>query len=125
METRCKEEAYNEVLSLLDILKAKEVDLDEEIDKFYGMYRKDGQTFLLEDNEECVDWKVDCNPDFEIAFAKHFFELGLNAQQKISYVPNIDDILKKEGLDPDSKEAKIFKESYYTAMEKLKAQKGE
>ena len=40
-------------------------------------------------------------------------------------IPNIDDTLKEEGLDPDSKEAKIFKESYYLALEKLKAQKGE
>lgn len=40
-------------------------------------------------------------------------------------IPNIDDTLKEEGLDPDSKEAKVFKESYYMALEKLKAQKGE
>ena len=39
-------------------------------------------------------------------------------------IPNIDDTLKEEGLDLDSKEAKIFKESYYMALEKLKAQKG-
>ena len=69
-------------LSFLGTIEVKEVDLEKEIDKFYGMYRKDGQTFSLEDNEECVDWKVDCNPKFEKAFAKHFFELGLNAAQK-------------------------------------------
>ena len=40
-------------------------------------------------------------------------------------IPNIDDTLKEEGLDPDSKEAKVFKEGYYMALEKLKAQKGE
>jgi hypothetical protein len=40
-------------------------------------------------------------------------------------IPNIDDTLKEEGLDPDSKEAKVFKESYYMALEKLKVQKGE
>lgn len=62
--------------------EVKEVDLEKEIDKFYGMYRKDGQTFSLEDNEECVDWKVDCNPKFEKYFAKYFFELGLKAAQK-------------------------------------------
>ena len=62
-------------------LEVKEVDLEKELDKFYGMYRKDEQTFSLEDNEECVDWKVDCNPKFEKAFAKHFFELGLKAQK--------------------------------------------
>jgi hypothetical protein len=57
--------------------------------------------------------------------AKHFFELGLNAQCKISHVPNIDDSLEELGVDPTSKEAKIFKESYYIALEKLKAQNGE
>ena len=62
-------------------LEVKEVDLEKELDKFYGMYRRDGQTFNLEDNKECVDWKVDCNPKFEKSFAKHFFELGLKAQK--------------------------------------------
>ena len=62
-------------------LKAKEVDLEKEIDKFYGMYRKNGKTYSTEDNEECLDWKVDCNPNFEKAFAKHFFELGIKAQK--------------------------------------------
>ena len=64
------------------LVEVKEVDLEKELDKFYGMYRKDGKTFLLEDNEECVDWKVDCNPKFEIGFAKHFYELGLKVAQK-------------------------------------------
>lgn len=68
----------------IDTLEVKEVDLEKELDKFYGMYRKDGQTFSLEDNEECVDWKVDCNPKFEKSFARHFFELGLKAQNKIT-----------------------------------------
>jgi hypothetical protein len=40
-------------------------------------------------------------------------------------IPNIDDTLKEEGLDPNSKDAKIFKECYYMAPEELKAQKGE
>lgn len=36
-------------------------------------------------------------------------------------ITSIDDILEAgEGLDPDSKEAKIFKECYYMALEKLK-----
>ena len=63
-------------------LEVKEVDLENEIDKFYGMYRKNGKTYSTEDNEECLDWKVDCNPNFEKAFAKHFFELGLKAQER-------------------------------------------
>lgn len=40
-------------------------------------------------------------------------------------ISNIDDTLKEEGLDPDSKVVKVFKESYYMALEKLKVQKGE
>ena len=70
------------LLCRLDTLEVKEVDLEKEIDNFYGMYRKNGKTYLIEDNEECVDWKVDCNPNFEKAFAKHFFELGLKAQKE-------------------------------------------
>lgn len=74
--------ALYELKNKLDTLEVKEVDFEKEIDKFYGMYRKDGQTFSLEDNQECLDWKVDCNPDFEIAFAKHFFELGMAVSNK-------------------------------------------
>ena len=69
--------AYKNVLSFLDTLEVKDVDLAKEIDKFYGMYRKNGITFSIEDNQECLDWKEDCNPDFEIGFARHFFELGI------------------------------------------------
>lgn len=52
--------------SIIDTLEVKEVDLAKEIDKFYGMYRKNGITFSIEDNQECLDWKEDCNPDFEL-----------------------------------------------------------
>lgn len=70
-----------DVLSLTSFEVVKEVDLEKEIDKFFGIYRKNGRAYSTEDNEECLDWKVDCNPDFEIAFAKYFFELGLNARK--------------------------------------------
>ena len=40
-------------------------------------------------------------------------------------IPNIDDLLEEDGIDPNSKEAKAFKESYYMALEKLKEKKGE
>ena len=68
--------------SIIDTLEVKEVDLAKEIDKFYGMYRKNGITFSIEDNQECLDWKEDCNPDFEIGFARHFFELGMRVSNK-------------------------------------------
>ena len=59
-----------------------EVDLEKELDKFYGMYRKDGKTYDIEDNQECVDWKETCNPYFEIAFARHFWNKGYNARKE-------------------------------------------
>ena len=78
-----KADAYRNVLVILyDTLEVKEVDLAKEIDKFYGMYRKNGITFSIEDNQECLDWKEDCNPDFEIGFARHFFELGMTVSNK-------------------------------------------
>lgn len=70
------------LLSFINTLEVKEVDLEKEIDKFYGMYRKNGITFSIEDNQECLDWKEDCNPDFEIGFARHFFELGMRVSNK-------------------------------------------
>ena len=72
----------NDLLHFIDTLEVKEVDLAKEIDKFYGMYRKNGITFSIEDNQECLDWKEDCNPDFEIGFARHFFELGMRVSNK-------------------------------------------
>ena len=76
-------EVLDNILLFLDITKVKEVDLAKEIDKFYGMYRKNGITFSIEDNQECLDWKEDCNPDFEIGFARHFFELGMRVSNKV------------------------------------------
>jgi len=53
-----------------------EVDLEKELDKFYGMYRKDGKTYDITDDEEVSDWKEDGNSWFKIEFARHFYELG-------------------------------------------------
>ena len=73
---------YCSLLSLLDTLEVKEVDLERELDKFYGMDRdKNGVTHDMQDNEICLDWKEGCNFLFIIEFAKHFFELGLKAKQ--------------------------------------------
>ena len=54
-----------------------------------------------------------------IEIAKHFFELGLRYKSSYVSIPSIDDTLKEMGVDPDSKEAKSFKESYYMALDKL------
>ena len=80
--TKILKDHYDDLLSFLDSLEVREVDLEKEIDNFYGMYRKNGITFSIEDNQECLDWKVDCNPNFEKAFAKHFFELGMQVSNK-------------------------------------------
>lgn len=99
------------LIQFINTLEVKEVDLDEEFDRYCDTL------YLIDLENEPYAELFEC--------AKHFFELGLNTQHKISYVPNIDDSLKELGVDPSSKEAKIFKESYYIALEKLKAQKGE
>ena len=100
------------LLSFIDTLEVKEVDLEEEIDKWYNTKAsKEFENVFYGDIEEC---------------AKYFFELGLNAQQNIHIdITSIDKVIKENGIDPNSKEAKIFKESYYIALEKLKARKGE
>ena len=99
------------LIQYIHTLEVKEVDLDAEFDKYCETL------YLIDLENEPYAELFEC--------AKHFFELGLKTQHKISYVPNIDDSLKELGVDPSSKEAKIFKESYYIALEKLKAQKGE
>ena len=103
---------YNQLLSFINTLEVKEVDLEEEIDKWYNTKAsKEFENVFYGDIEEC---------------AKYFFELGLNAQQNIHIdITSIDKVIKENDIDPNSKEAKIFKESYYIALEKLKARKGE
>ena len=97
------------VLNILDTLEVKEVNLDEEFNKYC-------------DNLHLID--LENEPYAELfECAKHFFELGLKVQTNIK-MPSLEDIFIENGIDPNSKQAKIFKESYYTALEKLKAQKG-
>lgn len=67
METRCKEEAYNEMLSFLDTLETKEVDLEQEIQQHIN---------------ECLDIKFPTTDIKLIAkdveyTARKFFELGI------------------------------------------------
>ena len=102
-----KESAYKVILSFLDTLEVKETDLNEEIEKCLKRH-----SMLTVGKKDFTD------------IAKHFFELGLKTQHSSINIPNIDDIFEEEGIDPNSKDAKIFKECYYMALEKLKAQKG-
>jgi len=37
---------------------------------------------------------------------------------------NLDDLFEEDGIDPYSKDAKLFKECYYTALERYKEKKG-
>lgn len=59
--------------------KAK-VDLEKEIDKFYGVVRKNGKTYDEKDGELCFDPKDDETYEHELRFASHFFNLGKNAK---------------------------------------------
>ena len=59
-----------------------EVDLEKEMDKFYGMYRdENGKTYAIEDDEPCFDWKEDELSESDMRFARHFYELGLKARK--------------------------------------------
>ena len=101
-------DALEVLLHDINTLEVKEVDLEEEIDNWYNTVGVPVTTDALKET------------------AKYFFELGLNAQQNIHIdITSIDKVIKENGIDPNSKEAKIFKESYYIALEKLKARKGE
>ena len=75
MQTYCKEEAYNEVLSCLDTLEVKEVDLEKHLkedieDVFFdldGVAVKGATHYLTVEDIKDI--------------AKHFFELGFKAQK--------------------------------------------
>ena len=59
-----------------------EMDLEKEMDKFYGMYRdKTGETYAVKDNEPCFDWKEDELSENDMRIARHFYELGLNTRK--------------------------------------------
>ena len=67
---RIKEEAYKNSISIINSLKAKEIDLEKEIKEEYLKYRRyDVKNNMLVILNE---------PQFN-NIAKHFFELGFNA----------------------------------------------
>lgn len=64
-----------------------EVDLEKEIDKWEGIYRdSEGQARDITDGSIVYDWKEDdamcMNTESFIAFARHFYELGVNARKE-------------------------------------------
>jgi hypothetical protein len=105
--------AYNDVKDIINTLVVKEVNLEKELGILDNAYFEfngvmvNGTTIVEEMK----------------AIAKHFFELGLKAQHNSISIPNIDDIFEENSIDPNSKDAKILKECYYIALEKLKAYK--
>jgi len=99
----------------INTLEVKEVNLEKEFNNFLDNIEDVPRMWH---SDEQIEWGKD--------IARHFFELGLNTQQNINIdITNIDKIIEENGVDPNSKEAKMFKESYYIALERLKVQKGE
>lgn len=72
METRCKEEAYNEVLSYLDTLEVKDVDLKNEL--------KEDWLFADKIEVDCLE-SMCLTEDMFASLAKKYFELGIKAQK--------------------------------------------
>lgn len=102
-------------MSAIRNIEAKEVDLEKEIKEAYLKYRCYGgrDNMLVVLNEQQFS-----------KLAKHFFERGLNCKYSHISIPSIDDTLKEMGIDPDSKEANNFKNSYYKALDKFKEKEG-
>lgn len=86
-ESQKIDEISTDILCLLDYpiekkQEQKPVDLEKEMDKYYGMYRDNaGETYDIEDNERCFDWKEDELSENKMRMARHFYELGLKAKK--------------------------------------------
>lgn len=115
-----KIEALGDMLLFIETLEVKEVDLETEINKYISDYFFGSETigfFAVRTYEEPNEMDM-------ALCAKHFFELGIKSKSSYVGTPNIDDTLKEMGIDPDSKEANSFKNSYYKALDKFKKKKG-
>lgn len=107
---------YKDATNKLNSLKAKEVDLEAEIKMFQRQY----QTI-----DEYEDYPATIYAGGIEYIARHFFELGLRISQPTTSVYGIEEALKENGIDPDSKEADMYREAIYKIYDRLKAQKGE
>ena len=96
----------NGINDAIDSLEVKEVDFDDEWKRYFE-HRGEIATVNVKH------------------LAKHFFELGLRASQPTVSVYGIEEALKENGIDPDSKEADIYIEAIYKFYDRLKVQKGE
>ena len=81
METRCKEEAYNEVLSFIDSLEVKEVDVEKESELIANSIMISVQANLYHTN--VYDYEKRCykHSDLKEAVRKGI-ELGLKTQKR-------------------------------------------
>ena len=73
MECNCKNEAYDDVISILNTIEVKEVDLD-----IQTFAKEMDSVFALPSSETKNTEEEPLN--LEYAIAKHFFELGLQAR---------------------------------------------
>lgn len=110
--------AFEDAKLFLDTLEMKEVEIEKELIEWHKEHFQKSGTFIGMSGFYLTN-------SSQMELAKHFFELGLSVSNSTKVaIPDIDDVLKENGVNPYSKEAKIIKESYFMAIEKL-AQKGE
>lgn len=116
-----KADAYRDMLVALNTLEVKEVDIDKEIGKFFGV--DDWKASALEEEQRDM-----------IKFAKHFFELGLKAQIMTSKLQQRISVLKMgfwTGLQTFEETEMTLSDAYNQGVDDileelgLKAQKGE
>ena len=114
-----KMRAYNEVLSFLDTLEVREVNLEKEIDDYInGHFSECDDGVLISDANSKELTLLDITP-----LAKHFFELGLSSQLSWQDVKRLAEI--GEAFMNSEESNNLSEEEYYTEiLSKFKAQKG-
>ena len=122
---KCFHQDYDTLLSLIDTLEVKEVDLEKEISNFL-----DNGMALQLDWTQC---NIEVKPNGLRDFAKHFFELGLKASNPLTDIDisSMQDayIKKMEIRGMKNEEAFIHSVSYVNGIKdvltRFKALKGE
>ena len=113
------EAALEDVRDFLDSIEVKEVDLEKHL-------KEDIEDVLFDLNGVAVKGATYYLTVEDVKdIARHFFELGLKASQPTTPVYGIEEALKENGIDPDSKEADMYREVIYKIYDRLKALKGE
>ena len=113
--------AYNDVKDIIGTIEVKEVDLDSDIRTYLTNHFNVYEDGVLQSKKSELPLRT-----YDIIkIARHFFELGLRVSQPTTSVYGIEEALKENGIDPDSKEADIYREAIYKIYDRLKALKGE